>query len=131
MKTLIFLFLFVSIGHAQTTTPLSPIDSTRKVLKEKYGYDLVLPIVQQPKTWQQELISLWKEYKSECYKDSTVNNVWLSYDSLATVKYYEQHPDIPKENRWGSIMKEEKIYSHKQPTFEGFMEWFGKRLGDK
>jgi len=93
----------------------------------------VTNILKMNKTWQQEFIDLWKEYKRECYADSTLDKyktaLTREVDTAKTNKYIRENPN---EKFYGFFMKEEKIYSHKEAKLDNdFMEWLEKRLGDK
>ena len=59
-----------------------------------------------------ELIGDWQEYKQDCYNDSTRRS-----EEIIT-----EHHERPR-LRWEYY----DYYTHKQPTFEGFMEWLEKK----
>jgi hypothetical protein len=63
-------------------------------------------------TWKDEFVSLWEEYRRECYADSTLkifnkDITWQGLDYRGQIK------------KW----------IHKQPTFTGFMDFIKSRGG--
>ena len=60
------------------------------------------------------LVSSWKAYKQECWNDSTKLIRWIKPDAGNFAVSYPEYLDT--------------VMVHKQPTFEGFMEYLKRRI---
>lgn len=67
------------------------------------------------------IVDHWKQYKQECFNDSTVRYYWTFSDMGVT---WTEPCDPNIEN---NFMPCQRHTSHKQPTFEGFMDWLERR----
>ncbi len=78
------------------------------------------------------LVQMWDEYQKECYNDSTFVDevVWFTENGERWSK------SVTKNDSFAWWMKHigrktDFIYSHREPTFTGFMEYIRKRFGSK
>jgi len=75
-----------------------------------------------------DILKLYEEYKDACYKDSTVVEYEMYVVNNDTV--YCQTKSIDPAFYSGYIGKR-KVWVHKKPTFEGFMEFLENKLKRK
>jgi len=68
------------------------------------------------------LLQLWDGYEKDCYADSTLTAGvwWRGY----TIRGDFWTPYTPRAGEMmGNILRHEKRWTHRQPSFEGFLEW--------
>jgi hypothetical protein len=119
MKTILTgLLIFISIT-AYSQLRIS-IDSTSNIITEEEAV----------KEWLDDsysIIGLMTLYKVNCYNDSTLKHTHMpkwndkcftQMGDLATGYYYELDCNI----------KDHYTYIHKEPTFEGFINWINDKL---
>jgi len=75
-----------------------------------------------------EILKLWKEYKEECYNDSTYidTGFWFSDGG---VKWFRSTKNNDTFSWWMKHLNAEPIdiYNHRQPSLDGFMEYLERR----
>lgn len=80
---------------------------------------------------QAQLITVgdWKDYKAECWKDSTKHVSKGLMIRNETGKWYLAEGDFysyPSDAETRTVITA-TYYTHRTPTFEGFMEWMERR----
>jgi hypothetical protein len=68
--------------------------------------------------WKVELLKEYDLYKTECYKDSTLYENRLTTDYRGSDSLGFIYP----------VCRYESGYDHRQPTFEGFMEYLKRKV---
>jgi len=69
--------------------------------------------------FSQSLVRLYRQYKAECYNDSTLQTVYKDHNQITI------HPGGGCSSTLMAPIPA-KRWVHKTPTFEGFMEWIEK-----
>ena len=74
---------------------------------------------------QAQLITVgdWKDYKAECWKDSSVWGVSMTLGGVADSFYVEALHSWS----WSYHATYDTTWTHRTPTFEGFMEWMERK----
>jgi len=82
-------------------------------------------------SWQTELLNYWKEYKQECWNDST----WIktSYDNPVQPKTWvdslgRKYMDYTGIYFSDALYRERAYWDHRQPIIEGFMEFIERKI---
>ena len=118
MKTLI-LILTLTVGYSQhsewdiTEVPaLMLYDSDSNVLTFYQNFTVI------------NLLALYQEYEMECYNDSSLN--YYEFYNYQGKEYKSKGHSLDPGFDPGYIGGR-KIWTHKQPTFQGFMEFLERK----
>lgn len=101
-----------------TTQPVYPIDYL-----DNYGkhHDIIA----------EHLLSLWQSYKKECYADSTKEcfNLYRGMGSDTLYSHCSKYDFDLGAN--SNFIGQKEIWIHREPTFDGFMQYLDKQVKRK
>lgn len=125
MKTLltITLLLFCLIGFGQSDSDTLSISGIwREVTTNSYGDTVYDSKYIEPCLRLSDYLNYWKEYKQECYNDSTFIKIQHFKPEC------ELYCIIGSGNNCIVDYHYRKSRIHKEPTFEGFMEYLESKV---